>query len=59
MHLSVSLHGVRFDYIACVTAAIVFVQEWRYKHFEDAVEILLGGASGLPRLPNERLYLDL
>ncbi|MEV0294396.1 hypothetical protein [Nocardia sp. NPDC050710] len=58
VHLSVFLHGLRFDYKACVTAAFVFVQVWRDTHFEDAVTVFAGGTSGLPRLPNERLYLE-
>ncbi|MBF6223873.1 hypothetical protein IU470_28825 [Nocardia abscessus] len=29
VHLSVFLHGARFDFAACLTAALVFVHEHR------------------------------
>ncbi|WP_067474041.1 hypothetical protein [Nocardia amamiensis] len=57
VHLSVFLHGVRLDFAACLTAALVFVQEHRERHYVDAVEVL-PDADGWPRLPNERLYLE-
>lgn len=58
VHLSVFLHGVRLDYAACVTAALVFIQEHQRKHYADAVAVRLGNTEGLQRLPNERLYLE-
>ncbi|MFI7664293.1 hypothetical protein [Nocardia sp. NPDC049526] len=58
VHLSVFLHGARFDFIACLTAALTFVQEHQARHYADAVTMDLGDASGYPRLPNERLYLE-
>ncbi|MBF6332346.1 hypothetical protein [Nocardia transvalensis] len=56
--MSVSLHGMRFDFAACVSAATVFVQDWRAKHWPDAVNVITDDPHGLPRLPNERLYLE-
>ncbi|WP_330250499.1 hypothetical protein OG874_30280 [Nocardia sp. NBC_00565] len=58
MHLSVFVHGVRMDYAACLTAALVFVSEHRARHYLDAVNMLPGDTTGLRRLPNERLYLE-
>jgi hypothetical protein len=58
VHLSVHLHDVRMDFAACLTAALLFVQEWRTHHYHDAVTVIPGDADGLPRLPNERLYLE-
>lgn len=57
VHLSVFLHGVRLDYAACLTAALVFIQEHQSRHYTDAVAVRLGHTKGLQRLPNERLYL--
>ncbi|MEV2223656.1 hypothetical protein AB0E01_27785 [Nocardia vinacea] len=58
VRLSVQLHDVRMDYLACLTAALLFVQEWRAHHHPDAVTVIPGETAGLPRLPNERLYLE-
>ncbi|MFI5779852.1 hypothetical protein [Nocardia sp. NPDC051570] len=58
VHLSVFLHGLRFDFAACLSAATVFVQEWRDKHWQDAIDVIDDDPHGLPRLPNERLYLE-
>ncbi|MEU7630095.1 hypothetical protein AB0C34_08935 [Nocardia sp. NPDC049220] len=58
VHLSVFLHGARFDFAACITAAVTFLREHRERHYADAVDVLPGRAEGLPRLPNERLYLE-
>ncbi len=57
VHLSVQLHDVRMDFVACLTAALLFVQDWRNHHYPDAVTVIPSDAVGLPRLPNERLYL--
>ncbi|WP_433198494.1 hypothetical protein ACQP1G_04090 [Nocardia sp. CA-107356] len=57
VHLSIFLHGVRLDYTACMTAALVFVQQHQREHYADAVTIDLGDTSRYPRLPCERLYL--
>lgn len=58
VHLSVLLHGVRFDYAACMTAALVFIQEHQRARYTDAVSVCLGPTEGLRRLPNERLYMS-
>ncbi|MGQ4617618.1 hypothetical protein [Nocardia sp. R7R-8] len=58
IHLSVFLHGLRLDFTACLTAALLFVQDFRTRHHPDAVQVLPGETAGLPRLPNERLYLE-
>ncbi|MGW4093033.1 hypothetical protein [Nocardia sp. NPDC004750] len=58
VHLSIQFHDVRLNFAACASAAALFVQEWRARHYEDAVTVLPGDPAGLPRLPNERLFLD-
>ncbi|MET8871191.1 hypothetical protein [Nocardia sp. NPDC004604] len=57
VHLSVFLHGARFNYAACLTAALVFIKEHQAQHYADAVTIALGDTSRYPRLPCELLYL--
>ncbi|WP_433197792.1 hypothetical protein ACQP1G_02030 [Nocardia sp. CA-107356] len=57
VHLSVFLHGARFDFVACLTAALTFLQEHQAQHYHDAVSLTLGDTSTFPRLPCERLYL--
>ncbi|WP_253815060.1 hypothetical protein [Nocardia amikacinitolerans] len=57
VHLSVLLHGVRMDFVACLTAALVFVADHRDRHYLDAVTVDTA-VNGYPRLPNERLYLE-
>ncbi|WP_454194147.1 hypothetical protein [Nocardia sp. Marseille-Q1738] len=58
VHLSVMLHGVRLDYAANAMAAAVFLKEHRDRHYVDAASVIPGSAEGLPRLPNERLYIE-
>ncbi|MFI5778342.1 hypothetical protein [Nocardia sp. NPDC051570] len=58
VHLSVFLQGLRLDFAACHSAATVFMREWQARHWVDAVTIVPDDPSGLPRLPNERLYLE-
>ncbi|WP_069163282.1 hypothetical protein [Nocardia altamirensis] len=58
VRLSVFLHGARFDFAACLTAALAFIEEWRHTPYFDAVDLCFDGAETLPRLPNERLYLE-
>lgn len=57
LHLSVFLHGLRFDYRANPEAARLFLQEWTTHHGTHSAAILPSSPSGLPRLPCERLYL--
>jgi hypothetical protein len=56
--LSVFLYGTRFDFAACLTAALLFVQEHRTHRYTDAVTVTLTDTTGLRRLPNERLFLE-
>ncbi|WP_406237446.1 hypothetical protein [Nocardia sp. NBC_01009] len=58
VHLSVFLHGVRLDFVACVTAALRFIEDHRARHYVDAVHVIPGDTTGLARLPNERLFLE-
>ncbi|MGK8552934.1 hypothetical protein [Nocardia gipuzkoensis] len=58
VHLSIQFHDLRLDFAACVTAASRFVQDWRAYDYPDAVAVVPGDPAGLPRLPNERLYLE-
>ncbi|MFF2554119.1 hypothetical protein ACFVUS_24185 [Nocardia sp. NPDC058058] len=58
VHISVQLAGIRFDFAACLSAALLFVHEWLTLHYPEHVTIVRGSTAGLPRLPNERLYLD-
>ncbi len=57
VHLSVFLHGLRFDFAVCPSAATRFITEWRIRHHPGAAAILPTDPRGLPRLPTERLYL--
>ncbi|NKY27048.1 hypothetical protein [Nocardia gamkensis] len=58
VHLSIQFHDLRLNFAACTTAATRFVQDWRAYHYPDAVTVIPGDPAGLPRLPNERLYLE-
>ncbi|WP_330231582.1 hypothetical protein OHA40_03255 [Nocardia sp. NBC_00508] len=58
MHLSVFLYGLRLDFTACLTAALLFVQDFRAHHHLDAVHVIPGDTTGLRRLPCERLYVE-
>ncbi|MBF6399215.1 hypothetical protein IU438_25890 [Nocardia cyriacigeorgica] len=44
------------DFVACLTAALVFVCDVAARR-PGTVAIYPGHCTGLPRLPNERLYL--
>lgn len=57
VHLSMFLHSARFEFAACVTAALLFVQEWRTIRSEE-ITVLPGHPHGLSRLPCERLFLE-
>jgi hypothetical protein len=58
VHLCVCLHGMHFHFAACLTAALMFVQEHRHRHYVDDVGVLPGDTEGLPRMTNERLFLE-
>ncbi|NKX86628.1 hypothetical protein [Nocardia coubleae] len=51
------MSSVRMEFAACVTAALVFVCDVA-AHRPGAVAVYPGRCTGLPRLPNERLYLQ-
>lgn len=53
VHLRVEFNDLRIDFIACLTAALLFVQV-----YPDAVSVIPDKATGLRRLPNECLYLE-
>ncbi|MGN2636191.1 hypothetical protein ACWEKT_10785 [Nocardia takedensis] len=58
VRLSIFLHGLRFEYLACRSAATGLVDEHHCRHYVDAAAILpLEDGASYPRLPNERLYL--
>ncbi|MGK8489878.1 hypothetical protein [Nocardia asiatica] len=58
VRLSVFLDGMRFDFAACLTAALLFIQEHQAHRYTDAVTVALTDTTGLRRLPNERLFLE-
>lgn len=57
IRLSVWISSVRMDFAACLTAALVFVCDVA-THRPGTVTVHPGRCIGLPRLPNERLYLQ-
>lgn len=56
IHLTVQFSNVRMDFAACLTAALVFVQEVGARR-PRTIAVHSGHCAGLPRLPNERLFL--
>lgn len=58
VHLVVRLGGVLLHFSACLTAALIFIQDQELHHSVDAVTVLGGDTAGLRRLPSERLYLE-
>ncbi|UGT64421.1 hypothetical protein [Nocardia asteroides] len=58
VRLSVVMQGIQFDFAACLTAALLFVQEHQQRHYVEAVSVTSADTEALPRLPNERLYLE-
>lgn len=56
VRLSVLISSVRMEFAACLTAALVFVCDVA-AHRPGTVAVYPGHCTGLPRLPNERLYL--
>ncbi|MFE6858668.1 hypothetical protein [Nocardia sp. NPDC057668] len=57
VHISVQFHGIQLDFAARLSAALVLIQESLARHYFDHVVIVGGSTVGLPRLPNERLYI--
>ncbi|MEU1959657.1 hypothetical protein [Nocardia sp. NPDC019304] len=58
VHLSIYLNDVRLDFAACLTAALLFVQDFHAHHHPNAIHVISDDPRHLPRLPNERLYLE-
>lgn len=56
IRLTVQFSSVRMDFVACLTAALVFVCDVAARR-PGTVAVYPGYCAGLPRLPNERLYL--
>ncbi len=56
IRLMVQFATIRMEFAACLTAALVFVQDVAGGRAFD-VSVVAGQCAGLPRLPNERLYL--
>lgn len=56
VRISIEFSSVRMDFVACLTAALVFVCDVAARR-PGTVAIYPGHCTGLPRLPNERLYL--
>jgi hypothetical protein len=56
LHLRVTLRGCQLDYAACLSSALVFLQEQRRLPYIDSADVIDCDTTGLPRLPNERLY---
>ncbi|MGK8489346.1 hypothetical protein [Nocardia asiatica] len=58
MHLVVRLRDFHLHFAACLTAALIFVQDEGVWHRPDGVSVGHGVPDKLPRLPGERLYLE-
>ncbi len=57
VRLTVRISSVRMDFAACLTAALVFVCDVA-AYRPGTVAVYPGRCTGLPRLPNERLFLQ-
>ncbi|MFI9412406.1 hypothetical protein [Nocardia gamkensis] len=57
VRLMVQFATIRMEFVACLTAALVFAQDVAGRHLCD---VTVGAVlyADLPRLPNERLYLQ-
>ncbi|MEU2031291.1 hypothetical protein [Nocardia amamiensis] len=60
MRLSITFaEDMRLEFVACLTAALVFAQAWAERNHHSAMlTVHHGGTAGLPRLPTERLYIE-
>ncbi|WP_306361789.1 hypothetical protein [Nocardia sp. CC227C] len=56
VRLMVQFATIRVEFVACLTAALVFVQGVAGRHLCD-ITVAAAHYADLPRLPNERLYL--
>ncbi|TCJ96487.1 hypothetical protein [Nocardia alba] len=57
IHLAIQFPSVRMEFAACLTAALVFVCDVAARR-PGTVAVYPSHCTGLPRLPNERLYLQ-
>lgn len=58
VHLIVRIRGRNLHYAACLTAALVFVQDESIHRCTDGVAVAGGATDQLPRLPCEWLYIE-
>jgi hypothetical protein len=56
IHLTITFSSVRMDFVACLTAALVFVCEVTTRR-PGTIAVDSRHCAGFPRLPCERLYL--
>lgn len=56
VHIMIQFACVRMDFVACLTAALVFVCDATVRR-PGTVAVDSRHCAGFPRLPNERLYL--
>ncbi|MFF2392431.1 hypothetical protein [Nocardia sp. NPDC058114] len=56
IRLMVQFATMRMEFVACLTAAMVFVQDVARRRLCE-VTVAAAHYTDLPRLPNERLYL--
>ncbi|WP_157172249.1 hypothetical protein [Nocardia pneumoniae] len=48
----------QLDFVACLTAALVFVQEWPARERGTVTILRPRDTAEFPRLPTERLYIQ-
>ncbi|MET9288879.1 hypothetical protein [Nocardia beijingensis] len=58
VHLIVRMRGHTLHYAACLTAALMFLQDESVRRCTDAVAVASGATDRLPRMPCERLYVE-
>ncbi|KAF0847804.1 hypothetical protein [Nocardia caishijiensis] len=56
IHIRIEFPSVRMDFAACLTAALVFVQDLTARR-NCTIAVKVARCTGLRRLPNERLFL--
>ncbi|MFE7742273.1 hypothetical protein [Nocardia sp. NPDC057455] len=56
--LTLTVGGVRFHFVACLTAALVFICDLQQHRLADTVRVSDSGPADVPRLPNEILFLE-
>ncbi|MFC8526151.1 hypothetical protein [Nocardia sp. NPDC057227] len=56
--LTLAVGGVEFEFIACLTAALIFVCDLERHRCADRVQVSAQGDVHTPRLPNESLFLE-